>query len=81
MNDTILAHWKTLLLIWLGINFVLAMPSPKDTGPTSSWWYHWLFTATHSIAGALPRLAATLFPQLAKFIPGMNGKMNGGSAA
>jgi hypothetical protein len=82
VDDTILSHWKSLLGIWLGINIVLGMPSPKETGPTSQWWYHWLFASLHGIAGALPRLAATLIPGLAKFVPGLTEvKSNGGNNA
>lgn len=74
MTDNILAHWKMLLLIWVGINFVFGMPSPKPESPA---WYKWLFASLHGIAGGIPRIIITLFPQYSKLIPGgTNGTQN-----
>jgi hypothetical protein len=82
-GESILSHWKSLIAIWVGINVIMSMPSPAATGPTSHWIYKWAFGALHSIAGGVPRIVATMFPQYSKFIPGTNGGAphNGGPAA
>lgn len=73
--DTILSHWKSLIAIWVAINFVLAMPSPGKKGAPDTWWYNTLYGGLHTLAGALPRLFITLFPQsfISKFLGG-NGQ-------
>lgn len=74
MTDTLLTHWKALLLGWIGLQFILGMPTPKDTGATSSWWYQWLFRGLHGVA-ALPRLISTMFPN--SFLARLFGQANG----
>jgi len=77
--DSILSHWKTLIAIWIGINFVLAMPPPGKKGAPDTWWYNMLYSALHTIAGGLPRLAFALFPQswVAKLLGGNGSASNG----
>jgi len=41
-----------------------AMPSPTETGFTSSWGYKWIFGVVHSPV-AIARVIITLFPQYA----------------
>jgi hypothetical protein len=69
-TDTILTHWPWIIAAWFLVGFVTMMPSPEKTGPTSSFWYRWLYGGLHMTIGALPRLIVTLFPQYSKFIPG-----------
>ncbi|MFZ0787147.1 MAG: hypothetical protein WAN97_17680 [Candidatus Acidiferrales bacterium] len=49
---------------WVAVQVAAGMPTPNGTGPTSRWWYRWLFNVAHSITN-LPRLLATTFPQVA----------------
>jgi len=81
--DTILAHWKSLILIWIGINVIMSMPSPASTGPTSHWAYKWAFAALHSIAGGVPRIVMTIFPQstVSRLFGNGNDKPTGGPVA
>ena len=78
-TDTILAHWPWIIAAWVLVGLVTGMPSPGKDGPTSSWWYRWLYGSLHLTIGAIPRIIATLFPQYSKLIPGMNGGTNGTS--
>jgi hypothetical protein len=49
---------------WFAVQMAAGMPTPNGSGPTSSWWYRWLFNIAHSITN-LPRLLSTTFPQVA----------------
>ena len=49
---------------WVAVQVAAGMPTPNGAGPTSNWWYRWLFNISHSITN-LPRLLATTFPQVA----------------
>jgi hypothetical protein len=53
------------VLLWVGSNLVMAMPSP---GPNSGAFYKWLFASLHAIFGSVPRLIATIWPGAAKFV-------------
>jgi hypothetical protein len=64
-------HWRFLILSWLGFNVLAAMPSPSQSGFTSTWIYKWAFGFCQIIKGSIPRVIATVFPQAAKVIPGM----------
>ena len=70
-------HWLaiTLVLVWLLMNAIQAMPSP-DT--SSGKGYKWLFGFAHLIAANGPRLVATLFPAFASKFPFLSGRTNGG---
>lgn len=71
MTLTMLAHhWKAAVVLWLIICAVNGMPSPNGTGPTSTWWYKWMFGATHLATAGVPRVIATMFPQFSKLLPG-----------
>lgn len=66
---------SAIIGFWLFSNFVGGMPTPNDK---SSMAYKWAFTTLHSLAGGIPRIAATFLPpQYAKFF----GAANGGSTA
>ena len=56
-------------MLYLGANVVQTMPSPAETGPTSSWWYKWVFALLHTVGAGLPRVIYTVFPPWVKFLP------------
>jgi hypothetical protein len=63
----IVAHKHEIEIVgacWFAVQVAAGMPTPNGTGPTSSWWYRWLFNIAHSVTN-LPRLLATTFPQVA----------------
>jgi hypothetical protein len=64
-------HWRFLLLSWVGFNIVSTMPSPKQTGFTSTWCYLWAFGIAQAFKGSIPRIIATMFPSLVKSVPFM----------
>lgn len=49
---------------WIFTAAVLTMPTP---GSNASEFYKWAFGFLHLLAGAVPRIVATFFPQYAKF--------------
>lgn len=51
--------YTSFFIFWLFSNAVAALPAPDDKSPK---WYTWLYSFGHSIAGSLPRLAATVLP-------------------
>jgi hypothetical protein len=61
MMQFLTQHWRGILAILIVAQIINAMPSPKETGPTSSWWYQWIFGALHALVN-LPRVLFTLFP-------------------
>lgn len=73
MPEIFREHWRALLIAWLVFNGVQTMPSPQDTGPTSTWGYKWAFALLHTIAAGVPRIVYTMLPQFVKFLP-FNGQ-------
>lgn len=60
-----LAHWKLLLLIYLGSCVVSGMPTPTNNGGvTGTWYYKWLYATSHFAFGNLFRLLIPLMPVL-----------------
>jgi len=79
MPEIVREHWRALALLYLFVTAVGTMPSPSDSGPTSTPAYKWLFGFLHSIAAGVPRIIYTLLPQLIKFLP-FNGQTQPGPA-
>jgi hypothetical protein len=59
-----LIHDHPALAIAFLAQLASAMPSPTETGFTSSWGYKWFFGVVHSPV-AIARVVITLFPQYA----------------
>ncbi|MGO9590546.1 MAG: hypothetical protein ACLP3K_10945 [Candidatus Acidiferrales bacterium] len=67
MWEWIVAHKHEIEIVgvcWFAVQMAAGMPTPNGSGPTSSWWYRWLFNIAHSVTN-LPRLLSTTFPQVA----------------
>lgn len=73
MPEILREHWKILLMGWFIANGIQTMPSPAETGPTSSALYKWAFAFLHTAAAGVPRIVYTLLPQFVKFLP-FNGQ-------
>jgi hypothetical protein len=80
MQELLHEHWRFLIGAYIAINIVGGMPSPGNSGPTSSWGYKWAFASLHTIAAGIPRIIYTMLPQFAKFLPG-NGNPTADSGA
>lgn len=70
MPEILREHWRILLIGYVAANLVQTMPSPAETGWTSSPVYKWTFALLHALAAGIPRIVFTMFPQFAKFMPG-----------
>jgi hypothetical protein len=72
MVEWMQAHlYTTLILCWLLINAVGALPTPKDG---SSVFYEWFFKFAQAIGGALPRLLAVYSPNTLNQLTGQTVK-------
>ncbi len=80
MQELLREHWRFLVAAYVTIAVVSGMPSPGNSGPTSTWAYKWAFTSLHAILGLIPRIICTMFPQFAGFLPG-NGNLTADSGA
>lgn len=70
MHELIHEHWRILLAGYVVANMIETMPSPAETGPTSTALYKWIFACLHTLSAGIPRIIFTMFPQFAKFLPG-----------
>jgi hypothetical protein len=68
-SDTILSHWRALIVIWFVCCLINTMPSPNGNGVVGSVWYKWLFGFVQALSAGVPRIIATLFPAVANQLP------------
>jgi hypothetical protein len=74
----LLLHWKPVLGVWIGLNVINGMPSPNGVGIRATTWYKWLFSTLHGIGGMVPRIIATVFPQIGNFFNPPTGGQGSG---